>query len=108
LWLKYNGTRVQEVTDTNEIFRRPSDVDFAQWSGPENSYYFVYVRDRDKDELVQNECRNIAEEPEQKSMPTWEQGPVYQDTDMTTEADVDVVVDSAMVGIDEYRSSLTL
>ena len=110
LWLKYNDTHVQEVTDTNEIFRRPSAADVAQWNGPANPYYLVYVRDRDKDQLVQSVCRNIVPVPEQTPASAWGPGPAFQDTDMTTETGVndDVAVDSAMVGIDDLGSSLTL
>lgn len=59
MWLKYNDTRVEEVKDTNEIFRRPSDAEFSQWNGPSNPYYLVYVRDEDKDKLVESVCRDM-------------------------------------------------
>ena len=59
MWLKYNDTRVEEVKDTNEIFRRPSEAEFRQWNGPSNPYYLVYVRDEDKDRLVESVCREI-------------------------------------------------
>lgn len=59
MWLKYNDTRVEEVKDTNEIFRRPSEAEFRQWNGPSNPYYLVYVRDEDKDKLVESVCRDI-------------------------------------------------
>jgi ubiquitin carboxyl-terminal hydrolase 25 len=59
MWLKYNDTRVEEVSDTNEIFRRPSEAEFGQWNGPSNPYYLVYVRDEDKDKLVQSVCRDM-------------------------------------------------
>ena len=59
IWLKYNDTRVEEVNDTNEIFRRPSEAEFRQWNGPPNPYYLVYVRDEDKEKLVDSVCRDI-------------------------------------------------
>lgn len=59
IWLKYNDIRVEEVKDTNEIFRRPSEAEFRQWNGPSNPYYLVYVRDEDKDRLVQSVCRDV-------------------------------------------------
>jgi ubiquitin carboxyl-terminal hydrolase 25 len=59
MWLKYNDTRVEEVKDTNEIFRRPSEAEFGQWNGPSNPYYLVYVRDEDKDKLVESVCRDV-------------------------------------------------
>ncbi len=59
MWLKYNDTRVEEVTDTNEIFRRPSEAEFRQWNGPSNPYYLVYVRDEDKDKLVESVYRDM-------------------------------------------------
>jgi hypothetical protein len=59
MWLKYNDTRVEEVKDTNEIFRRPSEAEFRQWNGPSNPYYLVYVRDEDKDKLVESVCRDM-------------------------------------------------
>jgi ubiquitin carboxyl-terminal hydrolase 25 len=63
MWLKYNDTRVEEVKDTNEIFRRPSEAEFGQWNGPSNPYYLVYVRDEDKDKLVESVCRDVQEPP---------------------------------------------
>jgi len=59
MWLKYNDTRVEEVKDTNEIFRRPSEAEFGQWNGPSNPYYLVYVRDEDKDKLAESVCRDV-------------------------------------------------
>jgi Ubiquitin carboxyl-terminal hydrolase len=59
IWLKYNDTRVEEVKDTNEIFRRPTEAEFRQWNGPSNPYYLVYVRDADKDKLVESVCRDM-------------------------------------------------
>lgn len=59
MWLKYNDTRVEEVRDTNEIFRRPSEAEFRQWNGPSNPYYLVYVRDEDKDKLVESVHRDM-------------------------------------------------
>jgi ubiquitin carboxyl-terminal hydrolase 25 len=59
IWLKYNDTRVEEVKDTNEIFRRPLEGEFTQWNGPSNPYYLVYVRDEDKDKLVESVCRDM-------------------------------------------------
>jgi len=47
------------VKDTNEIFRKPSEVEFRQWNGPSNPYYLVYVRDEDKDKLVESVCRDM-------------------------------------------------
>lgn len=64
MWLKYNDTKVEEVKDTNEIFRRPSDVEFRQWNGPSNPYYLVYVRDEDKDKLVESVCRDMQQLPQ--------------------------------------------
>lgn len=64
MWLKYNDTRVEEVKDTNEIFRRPSEAEFRQWNGPSNPYYLVYVRDEDKDKLVESVCRDMQLPPE--------------------------------------------
>jgi Ubiquitin carboxyl-terminal hydrolase len=63
IWLKYNDTRVEEVTDTNEIFRQPSEGEFKQWNGPSNPYYLVYVRDKDKDQLVESVCRDVEPLP---------------------------------------------
>jgi ubiquitin carboxyl-terminal hydrolase 25 len=65
MWLKYNDTRVEEVKDTNEIFRRPSEAEFGQWNGPSNPYYLVYVRDEDKDKLVESVCRDVQLPPEE-------------------------------------------
>jgi hypothetical protein len=59
IWLKYNDTRVEEVKDTNEIFRRPPEAELRQWNGPSNPYYLVYVRDEDKDKLVESVCRDM-------------------------------------------------
>lgn len=59
MWLKYNDTRVEEVKDTNEIFRRPTEAEFRQWNGPSNPYYLVYIRDEDKDKLVESVHRDI-------------------------------------------------
>lgn len=59
IWLKYNDIHVQEVKDTNEIFRRPSEAEFGQWNGPSNPYYLVYVRDQDKDRWVESVCRDM-------------------------------------------------
>ena len=47
------------MNDTNEIFRRPSEAEFRQWNGPPNPYYLVYVRDEDKEKLVDSVCRDI-------------------------------------------------
>jgi ubiquitin carboxyl-terminal hydrolase 25/28 len=56
IWREYNDERVSVVNDRKQIFeQRPN--------GP-TPYYLVYVRDQDKNELVDAVCRKIEEEPE--------------------------------------------
>jgi ubiquitin carboxyl-terminal hydrolase 25 len=96
MWLKYNDTRVEEVKDTNEIFRRPSEADFSQWNGPSNPYYLVYVRDEDKDKLVQSICRDMQiPEDLQKDIEMKDAtGPGIEMTDATGSANNGVLGDA--------------
>lgn len=57
IWREYNDERVSVVTDRKRIF----DQSAAAGATP---YYLVYVRDQDKEELVEAVCREIVEEPE--------------------------------------------
>jgi len=59
IWRKYNDGYVNEVRDTNEIFRAPTEAELNTWSGPPNPYFLVYVREDIKDQLVEAVHRQI-------------------------------------------------
>ena len=65
IWRKYNDGYVTEITDTNEIFARPAEAEPSYKGGgtPANPYFLVYVRDDEKDTLVEAVHRNIIERP---------------------------------------------
>jgi ubiquitin carboxyl-terminal hydrolase 25/28 len=68
IWREYNDERVSVVDDRNKIFD-PSGSNGA------TPYYLVYVRDEDKDELVDAVCREIAEDnTEEDITEVWESG----------------------------------
>lgn len=73
IWREYNDERVSIVEDRKRIFEP---------TGGATPYYLVYVRDEDKDDLVDAVCREITEQP-----PTRDEGPpAYTDEDMDDEA----------------------
>lgn len=73
IWREYNDERVSIVEDRKRIFEP---------TGGATPYYLVYVRDEDKDDLVDAVCRDITEQP-----PTRDEGPpAYTDEDMDDEA----------------------
>lgn len=66
IWREYNDDRVSEVRDTKQIFEQDGT------SGP-TPYYLVYVRDYDKDGLVDAVCREIAEDSAADTLQGWPQ-----------------------------------
>jgi hypothetical protein len=56
---------VTEVTDINEIFARPPEAEpgYKGTGISANPYFLVYVRDDEKDHLVEAVHRNIIERP---------------------------------------------
>jgi ubiquitin carboxyl-terminal hydrolase 25/28 len=64
IWREYNDDRVSEVRDTKQIFEQDGT------SGP-TPYYLVYVRDHDKDDLVDAVCREIVEELAANEVQGW-------------------------------------
>lgn len=71
IWRKYNDGYVSEVTDINEIFACPPEAEpnYKGHSYPANPYFLVYVRDDEKDHLVEAVHRNIVERPSLPSPP---------------------------------------
>jgi hypothetical protein len=65
IWRKYNDDYVSEVTDINEIFACPPEAEpnYKGTGYPANPYFLVYVRDDEKDHLVEAVHRNIVERP---------------------------------------------
>lgn len=61
IWREYNDERVSIVNDRKQVFEQTGA------SGP-TPYYLVYVRDQDKDDLVDAVYRQIIEEPEQNEV----------------------------------------
>ena len=74
-WRKYNDEKVTEVKDTKEIFEAPSA------SRPPTPYYVVYVKDDEKELLVDPVCRDMKEPP-----------PAKQDQDTEMEDYTDIMV----------------
>jgi ubiquitin carboxyl-terminal hydrolase 25 len=63
IWREYNDERVSVVNDRKQIFEQSGN------NGP-TPYYLVYVRDQDKDDLVDAVCREIVEaDEEEKDQP---------------------------------------
>lgn len=56
IWREYNDERVTIVEDRKRIFEQSG-------IGGATPYYLVYVRDEDKDDLVDAVCREIIEDP---------------------------------------------
>lgn len=74
VWREYNDERVSEVSDRKQIFEQ------SVKNGP-TPYYLVYVRDENKEELVDAVCRKIVEpeetipeavDPSQLEMGDWQ------------------------------------
>jgi ubiquitin carboxyl-terminal hydrolase 25/28 len=63
IWREYNDERVSVVNDRKRVFEQTGA------NGP-TPYYLVYVRDEDKDDLVDAVCREIIEAPEPKEVIT--------------------------------------
>ena len=57
IWRKYNDEKITEVTDTKEIFEAPGT------NRPPTPYYVVYVKDNEKELLVDPVCRDVKEPP---------------------------------------------
>lgn len=55
IWREYNDERVSVVNDRKQIFEQTSP-------NGATPYYLVYVKDQDKDKLVDAVCRDIVEE----------------------------------------------
>ncbi|KAI9743337.1 MAG: ubiquitin-specific protease ubp2 [Claussenomyces sp. TS43310] len=55
IWREYNDEYVSVVHDRKQIFE--------QTTGGATPYYLVYVRDEDKDDLVDAVCREVADSP---------------------------------------------
>jgi ubiquitin carboxyl-terminal hydrolase 25/28 len=69
IWREYNDARVSEVHDTKRIFEH------SGFNNP-TPYYLVYVRDEDKEGLVDAVCREIPETPlasQTERMDSWPQ-----------------------------------
>lgn len=65
VWRKYNDGYVTEVIDINEIFACPPEAEptYKGTGYPANPYFLVYVRDDEKEQLVEAVHRNIIERP---------------------------------------------
>ena len=64
LWRKYNDGYVTEVKDTKEIYEA------EQTTRPATPYFLVYVRDEQKDKLVDAVCRDTIDIPPATSQDT--------------------------------------
>ncbi|KZF24550.1 cysteine proteinase [Xylona heveae TC161] len=60
LWRKYNDGYVTEVKDPKEIFYQESQ-------NPATPYFLVYVRDEDKDDLVDAVCRDVPPQQSERA-----------------------------------------
>ena len=59
MWRKYNDGYVTEIADTSEIFvQEPGDR-------PATPYFLVYIKDEEKEALVDAVCREPVELPQQ-------------------------------------------
>lgn len=84
IWRKYNDEYVTDITDINEIFASPPESEPAyKGTGiPANPYFLVYVRDDQKDHLVQAVHRNIIERPPPPPRSQVEEMPPPEDVEM--------------------------
>ena len=73
MWRKYNDGYVTEITDTGEIFiQEPGDR-------PATPYFLVYVKDEEKETLVDAVCREPVEMPPQAQDTVMEDfGPILE------------------------------
>ncbi len=90
IWRKYNDEKITEVTDTKEIFEAPGT------NRPPTPYYVVYVKDEEKELLVDPVCRDVIE-------PLPIQQP--QDTEMEDYTDI-MLPDIATEMIEDTYASL--
>ncbi|KAI9797872.1 MAG: ubiquitin-specific protease ubp2 [Piccolia ochrophora] len=77
VWRKYNDGYVTEVKDEKEIYEQEPHY-------PATPYYLVYVRDQDKDDLVDPVCRDV---PPHEELP-WSLPPEISVTDEGTDSNV--------------------
>ncbi|KFY81977.1 hypothetical protein V498_08669 [Pseudogymnoascus sp. VKM F-4517 (FW-2822)] len=84
IWREYNDERVSIVEDRTRIFGQPG-------TGGATPYYLVYVRDEDKNDIVDAVCRELHEEPPtgtDEMVQLWNNGQIDHDEaiDMTNGA----------------------
>ena len=62
IWRKYNDDKVEDISNTDEIFKDPSLDPSNKWHDtPPTPYFLVYVREDLKDDLVESVKREIIE-----------------------------------------------
>ncbi|KFY26487.1 hypothetical protein V493_04054 [Pseudogymnoascus sp. VKM F-4281 (FW-2241)] len=75
IWREYNDERVSIVEDRTRVFGQPG-------TGGATPYYLVYVRDEDKDDIVDAVCRELHEEAPTETnemVQIWNNGQVDHD-----------------------------
>jgi ubiquitin carboxyl-terminal hydrolase 25/28 len=101
IWREYNDERVSIVNDRKQIFEQTGA------NGP-TPYYLVYVKDQDKDDLVDAICRKIVEvEPEVPTLVMNEDGNVEMDNGAQHIEDVSLIrheLDGARAGAGDMQS----